>query len=201
MDNLSPNLQTVVRWIKPNSRVLDLGCGSGALLSILTTQKNIKGLGLEIDPENILQCVSRGLSVVEHDLNTGLSRFDDASFDTVIMTQTLQAVERPDLILDEMLRLGKDCIVTFPNFGHWQPRGYLMLKGRMPVSDYLPYSWYDSPNIHFFTVNDFEKLLADKGYRILNKRMVAQKKGVQAQLCQFWPNLFAETAVYHLAKF
>jgi methionine biosynthesis protein MetW len=201
MDNLSPNLQTVVRWIKPNSRVLDLGCGSGTLLSILTEQKNIQGLGLEIDPDNILQCVSRGLSVVEHDLNKGLSRFDDASFDTVIMTQTLQAIERPDLILDEMLRLGKDCIVTFPNFGHWQPRSYLLFKGRMPVSDYLPYSWYDSPNIHFFTVNDFETLLTDKGYRILNKRMVAQKKGVQTQLCQFWPNLFAETAVYHLAKF
>jgi methionine biosynthesis protein MetW len=200
MHRLSANLDPVVEWVQLKSNVLDLGCGDGALLEALREHKSINGLGVEIDHENITACIKRHISVIECDLNDGLSRFDDDSFDTVIMTQTLQAIKRPDLILEEMLRVGRECIVTFPNFGHWQPRWYLASRGRMPVSDYLPYSWYDTPNIHFFTVADFDALCREKCYRVLNTRMLSRNNRIETTLSRWWPSLFAETAIYHLSR-
>ncbi len=186
-------------WIAPNARVLDLGCGDGALLEQLTKDKNIRGYGLEIDAEQITQCVSRGVNVIEQNLDKGLSNFADNSFDTVVMTQTLQAVHYPDLVLDEMLRIGKECLVSFPNFGYWRTRLHLFTKGKMPVSNFMPYTWYDTPNIHFCTVNDFEELCHKKAIRILNRRVVNQHNE-SASIGVRWPNLFGATAIYRISK-
>lgn len=202
MTNIRRDFSLVGEWLNSGSRVLDLGCGDGLLLQFLRQQKKIHGLGLEIDEQNIQQCIERGISVIEQDLNKGLARFDDESFDAVVMTQALQAVNRPDQLVADMLRVGKRCIITFPNFGHWRPRLYLALKGRMPVSDYMPYSWYDTPNIHFFTVSDFEDFCRDNNYRISAKAMIAGDGATKTGgiLSRLWPNLFAETALYQLER-
>lgn len=131
------DLEIIHDWIPAGSRVLDLGCGSGELLASLRDRKQVTGYGLEIDADNIAACVAKGVNVIEQDLDKGLGNFASNSFDVVIMTQALQAVEYPDRILDEMLRVGRQCIITFPNFGHWRCRWYLATKGRMPVSDFM----------------------------------------------------------------
>ena len=132
-------------------------------------------------------------------MDEGLSNFPDHSFDTVVMAHALQAVHFPDKILDEMLRIGRECIVTFPNFGHWRCRWYLLTRGRMPVSEFMPHSWYDTPNIHFCTVRDFEDLCEGKGIRILHRDMVGQNQRGN-RLARFYPPLFAGTAIYHISR-
>ena len=193
------DLQILQQWIKPGTRVLDLGCGDGELLAALTHDKQIDALGLEIDAEKITKCFARGLSVIEQDIDQGLANFVDNSFDTVVLTQTLQAVMRPDLVLDEMLRVGKECIITFPNFGHWRCRLHLSAKGRMPVSKFMPNQWYDTPNIHFCTVRDFETLCAEKNIRIAH-RAVINFNSETTFIAHRWPNLFGGTAIYHVTK-
>ena len=193
------DLQILQQWIKPASRVLDLGCGDGELLAALTQEKQIDGLGLEIDADKITKCFARGLSVIEQDIDNGLANFINDSFDTVVLTQTLQAVMRPDHVLDEMLRVGKECIITFPNFGHWRCRLYISVKGRMPVSKFMPYQWYDTPNIHFCTVRDFEALCASRNIRIAHRAFV-NFNGETTALAERWPNLFGVTAIYHVTK-
>lgn len=196
---LRVELEILKDWIRPASRVLDLGCGDGTLLEALTASHNIEGYGLEIDPDRITACVQRGVNVIETDINLGLGHFQDDSFDTVVMTNSLQALLRPDRTLAEMLRVGKECVVTFPNFGNIQARAYLGLRGRMPVTKQLSYQWYDTPNIHFCTIRDFEVLCRDLNIRILDRATVASNP-VSEQLMGIWPNLFAQTAIYHLSK-
>jgi len=187
------------QWIHASSRVLDLGCGDGTLLKQLSQSKQIQGYGIENDRELIIAGLDNGINVLEQNLNDGLTDFPDNSFDTVVMTQALQAMSRPDLVLDEMLRVGKECIVTFPNFGNWRARWHLAIKGRMPVTKQLDFEWYDTPNIHFCTVNDFEALCQQKGIRVLNRTMVSEQFPDNS-LKQVLPNLFAQTAIYHLSK-
>ena len=189
----------IQQWIRKSSRILDLGCGNGDLLVQLTEQVGAHGYGVEIDADNIQTCVERGVNVIEQDLDKGLSNFRDDSFDTVIMTQTLQAVHYPDKVLDEMLRVGQDCIVSFPNFAHWRSRLHILFSGRMPVSKFLPYEWYNTPNIHFCTVHDFEALCAEKDIKILNKRYV-DMQGNRRLAGVFLPNLFGITAIYKITK-
>ena len=196
---MNQDISFINSWIKTNSRVLDLGCGDGSLLASLTDELNISGYGLEIDPESINQCVEKGVNVIEQDLNKSLKNFPDNSFDTVIMTQALQAMRYPHLVLDEMLRIGSQCVITFPNFGHWRARAYLTLHGRMPVTKQLSYQWYDTPNIHFFTYSDFEALCRERNINVLRKQFIGEHFP-DRQLKNLWPNLFAETAVYHLSK-
>jgi methionine biosynthesis protein MetW len=192
------DLNEIQHWIKQGSRILDLGCGDGTLLKFLIDTKQVKGYGLEIDATQINTCVDKGLNVIEQNLDRGLGNFADKSFDTVLMTQALQTLHFPHLVLDEMLRVGKECIVTFPNFGHWKARYYLATHGRMPVSDLLPYEWYNTPNIHFCTFKDFEVLCRERNIKVIHRQVVNEQSG--QMLKDFMPNLFGETAIYHLSK-
>ena len=196
---LRVDLEILRQWIKTGSRVLDLGCGDGTLLESLSQSHNIEGYGLEIDPQRITACIARGVNVVETDINQGLGHFGDDSFDTVVMTYSLQTLKRPDKTLAEMLRIGKECVVTFPNFGNIRSRAHLALRGRMPVTKQLAWQWYDTPNIHFCTVNDFEALCQSLQIHILHRETVAEHNP-DRQLKGIWPNLFSETAIYHLSK-
>lgn len=178
--------------------MLDLGCGDGALLSYLARHRQITGYGLEIDPANVASCIEAGVNVIQANLNLGLSGFENDSFDTVVMTQALQALERPDQALAEMLRVGRQAIVTFPNFGHWRARMALLL-GMMPITPTLPYHWYDSPNIHLCTVRDFEALCQKRQWRIA-RRAVLDRARREGKLNRIFPNLLCETAIYKLER-
>jgi methionine biosynthesis protein MetW len=191
------DLDIIFGWINPNSRLLDLGCGDGILLQRLRDDKHTTGYGLEISNQHINTCVKKQLNVVNQDIGGGLDNFGDNSFDTVVMTQALQAMAEPHKVLEDMLRIGKECIVTFPNFGHWKARWHLLVNGRMPVSDLLPYEWYDTPNIHFCTFTDFEILCHKLNITILHREVVSQSG---SWLKDIRPNLFGDTALYHLCK-
>ncbi|MET4692637.1 methionine biosynthesis protein MetW [Endozoicomonas lisbonensis] len=187
------------QWIKPQSRVLDLACGNGELLKSLKQEKQVKGYGLEINPQNIERCIVNGINVLEQDIDQGLGNFRDGSFDTVIMTQALQVLRHPHLVLDEMLRVGRECIVTFPNFGHWRCRWYLSTQGKMPVSRFMPYTWYDTPNIHFCTFRDFEELCRQKQLTVI-ERLVVDNAHKGDWKTKWFPNLMGEIAIYHLTR-
>lgn len=192
------DLEIIRSWIAPNSHVLDLGCGDGSLMAMLRGDGHTC-VGLEIDADNIQTCVDKGLSVIEQDLDLGLPNFADKCMDMVVMTQTLQAVHYPDKVLLELLRVGREGVVAFPNFGNWRCRYYLGFRGRMPVSKFMPYSWYDTPNIHFCTILDFEQLCADLGISIV-ERMVVDEQGNSDWLTSSMPNLFGTTAIYKIRK-
>lgn len=196
--------QLAEQWINPNSRVLDLGCGDGDLLHHLQTTRNISGYGIELDSDKMNDCIAKGVNVVEQDLNLGLARFADKSFDTVIMARALQAVNEPDQLLLDMLRVGREVIVTFPNFAHWQNRIHLGIKGMMPMSESLPYAWYNTPNIHLCTFKDFENLCHDNGIKILNRFAVSDSEDgypfILRQLIRKNPNLLADVAIYRVTK-
>jgi methionine biosynthesis protein MetW len=196
---MRPDLQLIDKFISPGSRVLDLGCGDGTLLSYLQNNKQVTGIGLEIDEDNIEQCIDKGVDVIEQNLDSGLANFQAGSFDTVLLAQTLQALSKPEQLIDDMLRIGRYGIVTFPNFGNWKSRLYLATRGRMPVSRFMPYEWYDTPNIHFCTVKDFDTLCREKNIRVLQRTVVdSEHQGSIAG--RLWPNLLGEIAIYHLTR-
>lgn len=196
---LRPEFATISEWIKPGSRVLDLGCGDGELLRHLRDTRDVTGYGLEIAPENILRCVENGINVIQSDLDRGLQGFDADSFDYVVMTQTLQAVRYPEWLLDEMLRVGRQGIVTFPNFAHWRLRYHLAVKGRMPVSRALPHTWYNTPNIHLCTIHDFEQLCHEKGIRV-RERNLADDRYRDRWSARLLPNLLGAIAIYRFER-
>lgn len=188
----------IAPWIRDGSRVLDLGCGDGALLAHLARTRGVSGYGVEIDEAKILSCLAAGVSVIHSDLNRGLADFDDNSFDYVVMTQTLQAMRFPNLVLREMLRVGREAIVTFPNFGHWKCRLQIAV-GRMPVTRHLPSTWYDTPNIHMCTLRDFEALCDAEGFEVL-QREVLDSEHRATPLMRLLPNLLAEVALYRFRR-
>ena len=196
---LRPDLKIIREWIPDGSGVLDLGCGGGTLLENLRDTKQCQGYGLEINQNNIAECFERGVNVIEQDIDEGLGNIQHKRFDYVLMTQALQAVQRPDMVLSEMLRVGKEAIITFPNFGYWRVRGYLALKGRMPVSRTLPHQWYDTPNIHLCTVKDFETHCSKNGFRIL-QRVIVDRHHQSGPMTRMLPNLFGEIALYRVTR-
>jgi len=187
---MRPDQQAILQWVPKGARVLDLGCADGALLRSLWQEREAPGYGVEIDDASVLECVANDVNVLQVDLESGLSLFADQSFEYVILSQTLQAVHHTEGILREMLRVGREVIVSFPNFGHWNARLQVML-GHMPVSDSLPYEWYETPNVHHCTITDFEDLCRRLGIRIREKLVMHQGKPVTVL-----PNILGSLAVY-----
>ena len=185
----------IASWIPQGARVLDLGCGDGSLLAHLKDARGVSGYGIENDDASIIKCIENGINVVQVNLESGMREIADQSFDVVILSQTLQAMKRTEAVVAEMLRVGREAIVTFPNFGYWKHRAQIALGGRMPVSEDLPYQWYDTPNVHLFTIADFEAFCAERDYRVLN-RLVLNDAGKQVMM----PNLLGTLALYRFSR-
>lgn len=194
---LRSDLRLIAELIPRGSRILDLGCGDGSLMAHLRDERDCTVRGAELDSDDIAIALGRGLSVVQSDLDEGLAGYRDASFDVVVLSQTLQVVHRPALVLREMLRVGGRAIVSFPNFGHWRVRGYLALRGRMPMSPSIPYTWYETPNIHHTTIKDFRDFVQANGGEIEREIALRAQRpnGGRIKRSSVWPNLLADTAV------
>lgn len=187
------DLEVVGELVPQGAKVLDLGCGDGTLLQMLVERRGVLARGVEISDEGVRQCIAKGLTVDHADLDEGLGDYPDDSFDHVILSQTLQTVRRPTLVLKEMLRVGRTGIVSFPNFGYWRVRWQLLVTGRMPKNDYLPYEWHDTPNIHLLTVADFHDFCAAQGIRIA--RAIYLDDGRRLQVL---PNVRAKIAIFEI---
>ena len=191
---LRPDFAAIAGWVSMGSNVLDLGCGDGSLLKYLKDSRRVNGYGVEIDDESVLACVKNGVNVIQSDLDRGLAEFENRSFDYVILSQTLQAMRNSERIISDMLRVGSEGIVTFPNFGYWKNR-LQVLGGRMPVSDNLPYEWHDTPNVHLCTIADFEHFCAERRVDILERKVLTNGHPVGVL-----PNLLGALAVYRFQR-
>ena len=197
---LRPDLAAIAAMIRSGARVLDVGCGDGALLEHLKT-RSVDGRGIEISQANVNACVARGLAVVQGDADTDLVDYPAQVFDAVILSQTIQATEKPSHVLRELLRIGKRVIISFPNFGHWRVRLSLLFRGHMPVTDALGHSWHETPNIHLCTISDFLALAHETGAHIEKALALIDNERTRAMDPDAWgPNIFAQGAIFLLAK-
>lgn len=190
-----PDFDLIAAWVQPGERVLDLGCGDGALLKLLTAERGARAWGIELDDASVLAAVGNGVNVIQSNLEDGLAGFEDGAFDHVVLSRTLQTVRHTQRILTEMLRVGREAVVSFPNFAYWKNR-LAVLGGRMPVSEDLPYQWYDTPNVRFFTLLDFETLCANAGIPIRERQVLDEAGGLVAEE----PNFLGSLAVYRLTR-
>jgi methionine biosynthesis protein MetW len=191
---LRSDIETIAGWVGNGSKVLDLGCGSGDLLAKLALEKGIDGVGVDIDTKNLTTALSKGLRVIQQDMEDGLPNFENTQFDVVIIADSLQVLKRPHAMLTRVVQIGHEAIVSFPNFGHWRSRLSLLFSGRMPKTKALPYSWFDTPNIHFCTVADFESLCRQLDIEIIERKV----SGDRTYLANIWPNIFAKSASYRI---
>ena len=189
-----PDFAAIATLVKAGAKVLDLGCGDGSLLRYLRDTRDIHGYGVEINDENVQACFNNGINVIQNDLESGLSSFGSGSFDYVILSQTLQAMRHTENLIKEMMRVSKEGIVSFPNFGYWKNR-LQVLSGYMPVSEVLPYQWFDTPNIHLCTIGDFERFCRQHGANILERRIMNGDHQIS-----FAPNLFGMLAFYRFER-
>lgn len=187
--------EIIANLVEENSRVLDLGCGSGELLQLLIRKNKVTGFGVELAEDKIYSCIAKGLSVHHGDIDEGLADYPDRSFDYVVLSLTLQAVKQPKFVIDEMLRIGKKAIVSFPNFAYLPIRWQLAVNGRMPVTADLPYDWYNTPNIHLTTIKDFWRFCAQNDIKISDVFYLGDER-----LVKFIPNLLAKSALFALEK-
>lgn len=191
--------QIIADWIEPNSRVMDLGCGNGSLLRFLQQRKQVSGYGVELNPQMISKCIENGINVIQTNLDRGLAHFDSDAFDYVVLSLTLQAMRHPEALLKEMMRVGKQGIVTFPNFAHWRNRWQIAVGGQMPVSEELPHKWYNTPNIHLCTIRDFHDLCEQLGFQ-MEASVAVNASGKRSFGVRSMPNLFGEIALCRFSK-
>jgi methionine biosynthesis protein MetW len=189
-----PDFAAIAAWIPKGAAVLDLGCGDGSLLRYLKETREVKGYGVEISDMNVVSCINNGVNVIQNDLDSGLADFETDTFDYVLLSQTLQATRHTEVLIQEMLRVGRAGIVSFPNFGYWRNR-FKILLGNMPVSRELPYQWYDTPNVHLCTLHDFETFCDIHRVEILERRVMTGESEVKMM-----PNLLGSTAVYRFQR-
>jgi methionine biosynthesis protein MetW len=186
------DFSAIANWVQPNSSLLDLGCGDGDFLEFIRAQKNVQTYGVEISDLSVLACVEKGLDVIQQDLESGLALFENQSFDMVVLSQTLQTIHETESILNEIVRVGKECVISFPNFAHWSHRIDILL-GRMPVSKSLPFDWYNTPNVRVLTIADFEALASKIGLKILDRVILHEGKEIS-----WGANLFGSLAIYRV---
>lgn len=196
MTALRPDLAIIAREVRANARILDVGCGDGLLMAALRDTKNVDARGMELDARDVATAVARGLSVVQGDADVDLANYPDGSFDYAILSQTLQTTKRPDLVLDHLVRIGRQAFVSFPNFAQWRIRFAHMFGGRMPVTEQLPHRWYDTPNIHHVTIDDFRSFLDERNIRIEGQWFLSGDKPRNERLA----NLLAQHAVFLLRQ-
>ncbi|MCZ8184386.1 MAG: methionine biosynthesis protein MetW [Beijerinckiaceae bacterium] len=201
LETLRSDYRLVSEMVRPGTRVLDVGCGDGELLAFLARHKQVDARGIEISREGVAACVAKGLAVIQGDADTDLADYPDDCFDYVILSQTIQATRNPKIVLEQMLRIGRNAIVSFPNFGHWRIRTHLMFNGRMPVTENLPDSWFDTPNIHFCTIRDFVALAEALQARIVRADALdAAGKPVGVKMPWWFWNLMGEQGIFWLAR-
>ncbi len=193
------NYSIITNMIESNLSVLDLGCGDGTLLKMLKN-KGINARGIDINQDNIVKCLEKGLPVIQGDIDEGLKEYPDKSYDYVVLNQTLQSTEKPDFVIKEMLRVGNKVVVSFPNFGYWKVRFYLMFKGKMPKSRILPFQWYDTPNIHLLTIDDFYDFAKSQDFKIEQKICMTKAKVRKSILQKLFDNLFTEEVIFVISK-
>ena len=194
------NYRVVCDLIEKNSRVLDLGCGNGELLELLKKEKQVRGFGVEINQDSLLEALVKGLSVIQGDIDKGLDEFQDKTYDYAILNQTLQSTKYPEMIIDEMLRVANRCVVSFPNFAYWRVRFYLFFKGKMPKSKQLPYEWYDTPNIHLLTISDFFEFCKKRNIKIEKSVYVNRNKSRSGFLIKHIANFFSQEVVFVITR-
>ena len=191
--------EVIESWVTSGSRILDLGCGDGSILEALQLNKLVKGYGIEIDKRNIQSCLEKGIAIIEQNIDEGLSNFQDKSFDTVLVSQTIQTLKNPKQALDEITRIGHQAIIVIPNFGHWKSRLTVFLGGKMPVTESLPEKWYETPNIHLCTVTDFENLCFELDIVVEEKKILNSKGKVNTKFSG-WSNLLSSSVIYRLSR-